>query len=127
VLMFFQQMIFGTVAGIGMGFIMVRVLNRIDLNVEGLYPVLVMALMFFTFSATDKIGGNGFLAVYLAAIYLGNQRFIHKKSILKFYDGQAWLMQIVMFLTLGLLVFPHEIVPLIGTGLLISAFLIFAA
>src|SRR5690606_36022981 len=91
------------------------------------YPVLVMALMFFTFSATDKIGGNGFLAVYLAAIYLGNQRFIHKKSILKFYDGQAWLMQIVMFLTLGLLVFPHEIVPLIGTGLLISAFLIFAA
>jgi len=58
---------------------------------------------------------------------MGNSKMVHKRSLIKFYDGQAWLMQIILFLTLGLLVFPSEILPLIGTGLLISAFLIFVA
>jgi cell volume regulation protein A len=80
--------------------------------------------MFFTFSFTDAIGGNGFLAIYGAGIILGNASIIHKKSLIKFFDGIAWLMQIVMFLTLGLLVYPSQITPLIGEGLLISLFLI---
>jgi cell volume regulation protein A len=86
-----------------------------------------MSLIFFTFSFTDAIGGNGFLAVYAAAIILGNSNLIHKKSLIKFFDGMAWLMQIVMFLTLGLLVFPSEIVPILGEGILISLFLIVVA
>lgn len=97
------------------------------LDFEGLYPVLVIALMFITFSATDFVGGNGFLAIYICAIYLGNQDLIHKKTILKMFDGLAWLMQIVLFLTLGLLVFPTQIFPYIGIGLLISLFLIVIA
>lgn len=124
---FFKQMIIGGIAGIVLGKLIVFVINQIKLDIDGLYPVLVMALIFFTFSSTDLIGGNGFLAVYLAAMVLGSSNFIHKKSIIRFYDGQAWLMQIIMFLTLGLLVFPSRIWPVIGPGLLISAALIFLA
>ncbi len=125
--LFFQQMIFGAVAGFGFGRLSKIIINKIKLDFEGLYPVLVIALMFITFSATTFIGGNGFLAIYICAVYLGNQDLIHKKTILKMFDGLAWLMQIVLFLTLGLLVFPTQILPVVGVGLLISLFLIFAA
>lgn len=125
--LFLQQMILGGVAGFGFGILSKYIINKIKLDFEGLYPVLVIALMFITFSATDFIGGNGFLAIYICAVYLGNQDLIHKKTILKMFDGLAWLMQIVLFLTLGLLVFPTEIVPYMGIGLLISLFLIIIA
>ncbi|SRX76186.1 potassium/proton antiporter [Aequorivita antarctica] len=125
--LFFQQMIIGTIAGFGFGKLSKIIINKINLDFEGLYPVLVIALMFITFSVTDFVGGNGFLAIYICAVFLGNQYLIHKKTILKMYDGLAWLMQIVLFLTLGLLVFPSQIVPVIGIGLIISLFLIFVA
>ncbi len=125
--LFLQQMILGGAAGIVFGIISKYVINRIQLDFEGLYPVLVIALMFLAFSTTDFVGGNGFLAVYICAVYLGNQDLIHKKTILKVYDGLAWLMQIVLFLTLGLLVYPSHIVPVIGIGLIISLFLIMIA
>jgi len=83
--------------------------------------------MFITFSATNFIGGNGFLAIYICAVYLGNHSLIHKTNIMRMFDGLAWLMQIILFLTLGLLVFPSQIVPLIGVGLLTAAVLIFVA
>jgi len=124
---FFKGMILGAICGYALGKAMIWIVNRIKLDIDGLYPVLILALVFFTFSFTDFIGGNGFLAVYIAAIILGNSNFLHKKSLMRFYDGQAWLMQIVMFLTLGLLVYPSQIVPVIGPGVLISLFLIFIA
>ncbi|MBU2492350.1 MAG: potassium/proton antiporter [Bacteroidetes bacterium] len=125
--LFLQQMILGAIAGFAFGITSKFIINKIKLDFEGLYPVLVIALMFITFSATDFVGGNGFLAIYICAVYLGNQDLIHKKTILKMYDGLAWLMQIVLFLTLGLLVFPSQIVPYIGLGLFISLFLIVVA
>lgn len=125
--LFFQQMILGGIAGFAFGRLSKFIINKIKLDFEGLYPVLAIALMFITFSATDFVGGNGFLAIYICAVYLGNQDLIHKKTILKMYDGLAWLMQIVLFLTLGLLVFPSQIVPYLGIGLLISLFLILVA
>ena len=124
---FFVDMLLGVASGYVFGKTMVWILNRIQLNIDGLYPVLVLSLVFFTFSFTERIGGNGFLAVYASAIILGNSNFIHKKSLMRFYDGQAWLMQIVMFLTLGLLVYPKQVFPIIGEGLLISVFLIIVA
>jgi cell volume regulation protein A len=102
-------------------------MNKAELETEGLYPVLVMAMIFFTFSITDVLGGTGFLAVYLSALVLGNSSFLHKKSIIRFYDGQAWIMQIVMFLTLGLLVFPSQLTPIAGIGILIALILMFIA
>jgi cell volume regulation protein A len=124
---FFISMALGGVCGYVFGQLMTWIVNHIHLEVEGLYPVLILSLVFFTFSFTDLIGGNAFLAVYISAILLGNSNFIHKKSMMKFYDGQAWLMQIVMFVTLGLLVYPSKIVPSLSEGVLISLFLIFFA
>lgn len=125
--LFLQQMILGGFAGLAFGRLSKFTINKIKLDFEGLYPVLVIALMFITFSVTDFVGGNGFLAIYICAVYLGNQDLIHKKTILKMFDGLAWLMQIVLFLTLGLLVFPSQIVPYFGIGILISLFLIIIA
>ncbi len=124
---FMFQMVLGAIAGVFLGKGMSIIINKIQLDTEGLYPVLVMAMVFFTYSLTHQIGGNGFLAVYLSGLVLGNSDFLHKKSLVRFYDGQAWLMQIVMFLTLGLLVFPSAIYPIMGMGLLISGVLILVA
>jgi cell volume regulation protein A len=124
---FVLQMVLGAACGWMMGKVMNYTLRKVRLNIYGLYPVLLLALIFFTFSATDFIGGNGYLAVYLAGIVLGNKPFKHKESLTVFYDGQAWLMQVIMFLTLGLLVFPKQLVPVTGIGLLLSAILIFIA
>lgn len=124
---FFQQLILGGILGLLFGRISKYVINAIKLDYEGLYIVLVIAIMLFSFAATDFVGGNGFLAVYLCAIYLGNQDLIHKKKFLKSFDSFAWLMQIVLFLTLGLLVFPSKIIPVFGIGLVIAAFLILVA
>ena len=120
-------MLLGGALGFAFGKLSKIIINKIKLDFEGLYPVLAIALMFITFSATDFLGGNGFLAIYVCAVYLGNKYIIHKKTIMKMYDGLAWLMQIVLFLTLGLLVFPSQILPYFGIGLLISVFLILVA
>ncbi|MFZ5939678.1 MAG: potassium/proton antiporter [Bacteroidota bacterium] len=121
------QMLIGGALGYLSGRASRFILNHIRLTHEGLYPVLMIALMFITFSVADLLHGNGFLAIYIAAVYLGNQEFIHKNTILKMFDSLAWLMQIILFLTLGLLVFPSHVFPVIGIGLLISVFLILVA
>jgi cell volume regulation protein A len=125
--MFFMQLLIGGALGIVFGKISKHVINGIRLDYEGLYIVLLIAIMFFSFSATNFVGGNGFLALYICALYLGDKDLIHKKKILKSFDSFAWLMQIVLFLTLGLLVYPTEVIPYIGIGLLISAFMILLA
>lgn len=125
--MFFKQMILGAGIGYGMGIAMHRIINWIKLEFDGLYSVLLITMVFFIFSFTESIGGNAFLAVYISACVLGNRDFIHKKSLTKHFDGQAWMMQIIMFLTLGLLVFPKQIIPYIGIGILISLILIIVA
>ncbi len=122
-----QQFIIGGLLGFLIGKLGRFIINNIRLVYEGLYPVLVIAIMFFSFSGTDFIGGNGFLSVYITALYLGNKELIHKKTIIQTFDGFAWLMQIILFLTLGLLVYPSQIIPLIGIGLIISLFLILIA
>ena len=80
-----------------------------------------------TYAVTASLGGNGFLAVYLSALWLGNQELLHKRTIMKMFDGLAWLMQIILFITLGLLVNPGSLIAVAGTGLLVSAFLIFVS
>ncbi len=125
--MFFLQMGVGAAFGYGAGKLMTFAINRLRLQYDGLYPVFTLSATLFTYAAAAALGGSGFLAVYLAAIIFGSSDFIHKKSLIRFHDGLAWLMQIAMFLTLGLLVFPHRLVPIIGIGLLTSLFLIFIA
>lgn len=124
---FVREMLVGAVVGWAAGKSTVYLLNRIRLESEGLYPVLTLALVPFVYAATQRLGGNGFLAVYAAGLSLGRHAVIHKRSLTQFHDGIAWLVQIGMFLTLGLLVYPSRLVSVAGAGLALSAFLVFVA
>ncbi len=125
--MFLLQMILGAIMGYIMGRLIILIINKVNLGYEGLYPVLSLSLALLLFGLTNAIGGSGLLAVYLAGIVLGNGEFIHKRSLERFHDGLAWLMQIVLFATLGLFVFPTRLVPIAGKSLLISFWLMFVA
>jgi len=124
---FVLQMGLGGALGYVLGRAMAAIMNRVDLEQEGLYPVLSLALVLLTFAATSFLGGSGFLAVYIAGLVMANRAFIHKRSLTRFHDGLAWLMQIAMFLTLGLLVFPRQILSVLGLGVLCAAFLMLVA
>lgn len=124
---FLLDMGIGAVLAYAFGRAAIFIINRLKLIHEGLYPALLIAIVLFIYAATTSLHGNGFLAVYIAGIMIGNAKLIHKKTIRNSCDGIAWLMQIIMFLALGLLVFPSKIVPVIGAGLLIAGFLMLIA
>lgn len=117
----------GVAAGLGIGKLAGILFNRIKLDFEALYPVLSLSLVLLTFGAAELINGNGFLAVYLCGILLNGTNFTHKRYVLKFHDGVAWLMQILMFLVLGLLVFPSNLPGIAPQALAVAAFLMFVA
>jgi cell volume regulation protein A len=125
--MFFQQMALGGLLGFSLGWALVWLVNHIGLDSEGLYPVLTLSSVLLIYGVIAFVGGNGFLGIYVAGLLMGNKHFVHKNSLLRFHDAVAWLMQIVMFLILGLLVFPSQLVPVIGSGLFLSAVLMLVA
>jgi cell volume regulation protein A len=126
-LMFVLQMAVGAVAGFATGKATVWVLNWLKLETEGLYPVLTIGAVLLAYSVAAILQGSGFLAVYIAGIVIGNSEVIQKRSLLRFHDGISWLMQIAMFLVLGLLVFPSRLIAVAGPALLISLALILIA
>ncbi len=126
-LTFFLQMGLGAGFGLGLGKLTVYLINKLNFSYEGLYPVFSIAMCVLIFSVTNVIGGSGFLAIYIAGLIIGNNSFVHKNSMIRFFDGLGTLGQIAMFLTLGLLVFPSHLIAVTGSGLLIAAFLIFIA
>lgn len=123
-ILFVKQMSIGLVAGYLLGKVITWAINHANLGYDGLYPVLALSFVPLIYSGTDLLGGSGFLAVYLAGLVMGNSTFIHQRSLMNFFDGVGWLMQIAMFLTLGLLVFPSEIITVTGSGILIALVLI---
>ncbi|NEM98681.1 potassium/proton antiporter [Pontibacter burrus] len=123
--MLLMQLVIGLVAGYVLGKLAVKVINGVQIDNSSLYPILVFTFCIFIFSATYFIKGNGYLAVYIGGLVIGNSRFVHKRSSLNFFDGMAWMSQLLMFLTLGLLVNPRELVPIIIPGLIISFLMIF--
>ncbi len=125
--LFVQQMIVGGILGYGIGIIASRLINLLDLDYEGLYAVLTLSMALLAYGVTSLLGGNGFLAAYIAGLVIGNSTIVHKKSLIRFHEGVAWLMQITMFLTLGLFVFPSQLLPVLVPGIIISCVLIFIA
>lgn len=125
--LFIKQFGLGIIVGLSMGRLIVYLMNKITFDYDGIYPVLFLANAGMVYSFTNIIGGSGFLAVYLAGLTIGNREFLHKKSLKRFFDGLAWLSQIGMFLTLGLLVFPSQILAVTGAGLILSAVLMLIA
>jgi len=122
-LMLAQQMLVGVALGYLGGRAMLWVINRVRLGYDGLYAVLTLALVTLVFGVTDALGGSGFMAVYVAGIVLAHHPFVHKRSLIRFHDGLSWLMQIAMFCTLGLLVFPSRLLPVAAASLLLAAVL----
>ncbi|WP_318348339.1 potassium/proton antiporter [Aquipluma nitroreducens] len=119
------QLVIGAVLGFLLGKLAVRIINSLKIGNDSLYPILVFTFCIFIFSLTYFIKGNGFLAVYIGGLVIGNSKFVHKRSSLNFFDGLAWMFQLIMFLTLGLLVNPHELLPILVPGLIISFLMIF--
>lgn len=126
---FVVQMAAGGAVGYLMGRAACWAIQRLRVTNEALYPVWGIAIVMATFGLTESVYGNGYLAVYVCGIVMGGGNFLYKYSLQRFHEGFAWLMQIVMFLVLGLLVTPHEIIDLtiIGTGLFVSFCLMFIA
>ncbi len=122
-----MQIAIGMGLGYSLGKFAIFVINRIRIGNDSLYPILVLTFCIFIFSATYFLQGNGYLAVYIAGLVIGNSKFVHKRSSIKFFDGLAWLFQLIMFLMLGLLVNPHELLPVIVPALIISLLMIFIA
>lgn len=121
---FVIQFVVGAGAGYLLGRLAVLMLNKLNIDNQSLYPILLLAFVFFTFSLTDRIHGNGYLAVYIAGIIVGNNRIAHRKEVATFMDGLSWLFQIIMFLSLGLLVNPHELIKISLVASLIGVFMI---
>jgi len=126
-ILFISQMGLGALVGLTIGWISVKLINRIQLVSAGLYPVLVAACGMLSFGITANIGGSGFLAVFITGVVIGNSRFVFQRSTFLFHDGLAWLSQITMFVVLGLLITPTSLLDVWFEGLLIALVLIFIA
>ena len=124
-LTFGQQFVFGGAIGYGVGKLAVYIINKLNLDNKSLYSVFMLAVTFFTFAFTDLFKGNGYLAVYIAGMIIGNSKIANRKEVSTFFDGLTWLFQIVMFILLGLLVNPKEMLAVAPVALLIGAFMIF--
>ncbi len=119
----------GIGAGIGMAvaFLGLYVMRRIVFEIEGLYPIFITSATLLVYSLSEFYGGNGYLGVYLLGLILGNSKMVHKRSLIHFFDGISWLMQIMLFFSLGLLSFPSQLPNVAGMGIGIAVFLTFVA
>lgn len=124
---FVWQMVLGLGAGYAFGRLAGYALSRWGLIYPGLYPVFGVSVVLLTFSLTQLLNGNGFLAVYIAGIVMGNTAFLYRRQFINFQNSLAWIMQIGMFLILGLLVKPHELSGVLPVSFVCSMFLILIA
>ncbi len=121
------ELAIGAVLGVGLGWLLKLLVNKVALDNVGLYPVLALAGALLAFGLTDILHGNGYLAIYLVGLVLGNHYLAQRLAIVNFMNGAAWAAQLVMFLVMGLLVSPDQLPAILGVGLLITAATILVA
>jgi potassium/hydrogen antiporter len=126
-LLFLLELGIGAAVGLAVGWLAVAGLRRARLDTAGLYPVATLATAAIGYGAADWLHGSGFLAVYLAGLVLGTARIPAKRTVSVFHQGLAWVAQIAMFLTLGLLVFPSELDTVVVEGTALALVLVFVA
>jgi cell volume regulation protein A len=124
---FFAQLGIGLAIGLAAGGAGVWVFKRLNFATPGLYPVASIAIAALAYGGADSLDGSGFLAVYLAGVLLGSAAIPARRTITAFHQGLAWVGQIAVFFTLGLLVFPSELGHVAGEGLLLAGVLMFVA
>ena len=124
---FFLQLVIGVAVGAGIGYGTSKLMEKVELNNVPLYSVLLLAVAFLTMSLTGTLQGNGYLAVYLAGLIIGNRPLEYKKEVFRFMDGMTWVMQIAMFLCLGLLVSPIKMFKVAPVALLVGLFMMLVA
>jgi cell volume regulation protein A len=129
ILSFFWEMSIGLLLGYGLGWLASKSINKINLEFSGLYPVFTLVFAILSYSVTSMLHASGLFAVYVTALVIGNKDLTYRNSILRFHAGVAWLMQILMFIILGLLVFPSQLfdLDLMWKALLLSVILIVIA
>lgn len=123
---FLREMIIGGLIGLGGGYLIVRIVEKIDID-RGLLPILVLALSLMVFGVAGFVHGSGFLAVYVAGMVAGNANLRSAAAIKRFQDGLSWLSQIIMFLVLGLYATPSQFIPILIPSVLLALILIFIA
>jgi len=121
------QIAVGLAVGLGFGWLGRELLRRYPLPAGGLYPVASVALAFLSFGAATLLSGSGLLAVYVAAVLVGNEAVRYRTGLTRVHDALAWLSQVSVFLLLGLMVTPRSLVAVAGPGLAIAAFLTLVA
>ena len=127
VIHFIQSLVLGVIFGFVLGKFFAKILAKIHLAVDGLYPVLLLSTAILSFSVSEFVGGNGFLAVYLAALIIGNSNIKNKESQMSFFEGFAWLMQVALFILLGVFTTPSELFSVLIPAVFISILIIFVA
>lgn len=127
VLTFLLQFSVGSALGYVFGKLATLFLNKINIDNAALYPISLLCAIFLTYSLTAIFQGNGYLAVYIMGVVVGNNRLVHKKSIETFFDGMTWLLQIALFIVLGLFVNAKDLLPVAPFALLAGLFMIFFA
>lgn len=121
------QFVVGGLAGWAMGIGCSWLMNRINLPNTSLYPVLLLSIVLITYTLTDMLKGNGYLAVYIAGLVVGNNKLSYRREMTTFMDGLTWLLQVVMFITLGLLVNPNELLDIVPVAVAIGFFMMLIA
>lgn len=125
--MILKQVIFGILLGVVLAKATVFIIRMANFELEGFYSIFIIAIAILAYALSEFIGGNGYLSVYISGIILGNSKIPHKKSLVVFFDGISWIMQIMLFFMLGLLSFPSRLPEVIGVSIIISIFMIFIA
>lgn len=124
---FVQQFLVGGIVGYLFGKVAIQLVNNLNLSNSSLYPIMLLSLVWINFILADMQKGNGYLSVYIMGLMLGNNRLSYKREISSFMNVLTWVFQIVMFLCLGLLVRPSQMIHVIWVALLIGVFMIVVA
>lgn len=124
ILLIVQQLAIGVGFGVLFGWLSGKIINKLKLSNDGLYLIFVLALELLLFAGTDSLGGNGFLASYIFALMLGNTHFVKKLSVIKFFEAVSWLMQIILFILLGIQIMPASLIPVILPSILVGLLMI---
>lgn len=126
-LIILQQVALGVIGGFLLGFIFIKLIEILSLDEDGLFSVFIATMMIGTYALTSLAGGNGFLALYILGIYIGNHEFRRKRDVVFFYDGLSTIFQIAMFFLLGLLSDIHLIIKALPIGFVIAIFMLLVA